>query len=71
VKHLPPPPVGRLLGRVMQSIEPVAVFEMKSRASPHPMEDAARGIYATWPTQTMGSLSQTTIDEGEAFTPSN
>jgi acyl-coenzyme A thioesterase PaaI-like protein len=59
----PPPPVGRLLGFVLKSIEPGrAVFEMEADERHHnPMGTLHGGIIATWPTQ---RWAKKWIDEG-------
>src|SRR5579871_5847774 len=51
--ELPPPPVGRLLGFVLKSIEPGhAVFEMEADERHHnPWAPCTAASTATWPTQ--------------------
>ena len=68
--ELPPPPVGRLLGFVLKSIEPGrAVFEMEVDERHHnPMGTLHGGIYCDLADAAMGYAYASTLGEGEAFT---
>lgn len=66
----PPPPIGRLLGFVLKSIEPGhAVFEMEADERHHnPMGTLHGGIYCDLADAAMGYAYAATLGEGEAFT---
>lgn len=66
----PPPPIGRLLGFVLKSIEPGrAVFEMEIDERHHnPMGTLHGGIYCDLADAAMGYAYAATLGEGEAFT---
>src|SRR5271155_5531058 len=68
--ELPPPPIGRLLGFVLKSIEPGhAVFEMEADERHHnPMGTLHGGIYCDLADATMGYAYAATLGEGETFT---
>ena len=68
--HLPPPPVGRLIGFVLKSIEPGrAIFEMEADERHHnPMGTLHGGIYCDLADAAMGFAYASTLDEGETFT---
>src|SRR2546421_12875134 len=68
--ELPPPPVGRLLGFVLKSIEPGrAVFEMEADERHHnPMGTLHGGIYCDLADIAMGYAYAATLGEGETFT---
>ena len=68
--ELPPPPVGRLLGFVLKSIEPGrAVFEMEAdERSYNPMGTLHGGIYCDLSDAAMGYAYAATLGEGETFT---
>ena len=68
--HMPQPPVGRLLGFVMKSIEPGhAVFEMEAEERHHnPMGTLHGGIYCDLADAAMGFAYAATLAEGETFT---
>jgi uncharacterized protein (TIGR00369 family) len=68
--HLPPPPVSRLVGFVMKSIEPGhAVFEMEADERHHnPMGTLHGGIYCDIADAAMGYAYAATLAEGETFT---
>jgi uncharacterized protein (TIGR00369 family) len=70
VKHLLPPPVGRLLGFVLKSIEPGhAIFEMEVDERHHnPMGTMHGGIYCDLADAAMGFAYASTLDDGETFT---
>ena len=67
---LPTPPVGRLIGFVMKSIEVGhAVFEMEVDDRHHnPMGTLHGGIYCDLADAAMGFAYASTLAEGEAFT---
>ena len=67
---LPPPPVGRLIGFVLKSIEPGhAVFEMEADERHHnPMGTLHGGIYCDLADAAMGFAYAATLAEGETFT---
>src|SRR5438128_11262129 len=66
----PPPPIGRLLGFVLKSIEPGrAVFEMEADERHHnPMGTLHGGIYCDIADAAMGYAYSATLAEGETFT---
>ena len=66
----PPPPIGRLLGFVLRSIEPgKAVFEMEIDERHHnPMGTLHGGIYCDLADAAMGFAYAATLAEGETFT---
>ena len=68
--EVPPPPVGRLLGFVLKSIEPGrAVFEMEAGERHHnPMGTLRGGIYCDLADAAMGYAYAATLGEGETFT---
>jgi uncharacterized protein (TIGR00369 family) len=68
--HLPPPPVSRLLGFVLKSIEPGhAIFEMEADERHHnPMGTLHGGIYCDIADAAMGYAYAATLAEGESFT---
>jgi uncharacterized protein (TIGR00369 family) len=68
--ELPPPPVGRLLGLVLKSVEPGrAVFEMEADKRHHnPMGTMDGGIYCDLADAAMGYAYAATLGEGETFT---
>src|SRR6266850_4511713 len=69
--ELPPPPVGRLLGFVLKSIEPGrAVFEMEADERHHnPMGTLHGGIYCDLADAAMGYAYGATLRGGESFPP--
>jgi uncharacterized protein (TIGR00369 family) len=68
--HLPPPPVSRLIGFVLKSIEPGhAIFEMEADERHHnPMGTLHGGIYCDLADAAMGFAYAATLAEGETFT---
>jgi uncharacterized protein (TIGR00369 family) len=70
VIQLPPPPVSRLIGFVLKSIEPGhAVFEMEADERHHnPMGTLHGGIYCDIADAAMGFAYAATLAEGETFT---
>ena len=68
--EVPPPPVSRLLGFVLKSIEPGhAVFEMEADERHHnPMGTLHGGIYCDLADAAMGYAFAATLTEGESFT---
>jgi uncharacterized protein (TIGR00369 family) len=68
--EVPPPPVGRLLGLDLKSIEPGrAVFEMEADERHHnPMGTLHGGIYCDLADAAMGYAYAATLAEGETFT---
>jgi uncharacterized protein (TIGR00369 family) len=70
MNKLPPPPVGRLIGFVMKSVEPgIAVFEMEVDDRHHnPMGTLHGGIYCDLADAAMGFAYAATLAEGETFT---
>jgi uncharacterized protein (TIGR00369 family) len=68
--EVPPPPIGRLLGFVLASIEPGrAVFEMEVDERHHnPMGTLHGGIYCDLADAAMGYAYAATLAEGESFT---
>jgi uncharacterized protein (TIGR00369 family) len=68
--HLPPPPVSRLIGFVMKSIEPGhAIFEMEADERHHnPMGTLHGGIFCDIADAAMGYAYAATLAEGETFT---
>ena len=70
MKHLPAPPVSRLIGFVMKSIEPGhAIFEMEADERHHnPMGTRHGGVYCDLADAAMGYAYAATLAEGETFT---
>ena len=70
MKHLPAPPVSRLIGFTMKSIEPGhAIFEMEADERHHnPMGTLHGGIYCDLADAAMGFAYASTLTEGETFT---
>ena len=68
--HLPPPPVSRLLGFVLKSIEPGrAVFEMEADERQHNLLGTLHGgIYCDLADAAMGFAYASTLGEDETFT---
>ena len=68
--QLPPPPVSRLIGFVLKSIEPGhAIFEMEADERHHnPMGTLHGGIYCDIADAAMGFAYASTLAEGETFT---
>jgi uncharacterized protein (TIGR00369 family) len=68
--QLPPPPVSRLIGFVLKSIEPDhAIFEMEADERHHnPMGTMHGGIYCDLADAAMGFAYAATLAEGETFT---
>src|SRR5438876_9367765 len=68
--ELTPPPIARLLGFVLKSIEPGhAVFEMEVDERHHnPMGTLHGGIYCDLADAAMGYAYAATLGEGETFT---
>jgi uncharacterized protein (TIGR00369 family) len=68
--ELPQPPVGRLLGFVLKSVEPGrAVFEMEADERYHnPMGTLHGGIYCDLADAAMGYAYAATLGAGETFT---
>ena len=68
--QLPPPPVSRLIGFVIKSIEPGhAIFEMEADERHHnPMGTLHGGIYCDLADAAMGFAYAATLAEGETFT---
>src|SRR5947209_17250737 len=68
--ELTPPPIARLLGFVLMSIEPGrAVFEMEADERHHnPMGTLHGGIYCDLADAAMGYAYAATLGEGESFT---
>lgn len=68
--ELPSPPVGRLLGLVLKSIEPGrAVFALEADERHHnPMGTLHGGIYCDLADAAMGYAYASTLGEGETFT---
>src|SRR4051812_18162324 len=66
----PPPPIGRLLGFVLKSIEPGrAVFSMEVDDRHHnPMGTLHGGVYCDLADAAMGMAYAATLSEGESFT---
>src|SRR5207249_4501715 len=66
----PPPPVGRLVGFVLKSVEPGrAVFEMEADERHHnPMGTLHGGVYCDLADAAMGYAYAATLGEGETFT---
>src|SRR5436190_74399 len=66
----PPPPIGRLLGFVLEVIEPGrAVIEMEADERHHnPMGTLHGGVYCDLADAAMGYAYAATLGEGEAFT---
>jgi uncharacterized protein (TIGR00369 family) len=68
--EVPPPPIGRLLGFVLRTIEPGhAIFEMEADERHHnPMGTLHGGIYCDLADAAMGYAYAATLAEGETFT---
>ena len=68
--EVPPPPIARLLGFVLKSVEPGrAVFEMEADERHHnPMGTLHGGIYCDLADAAMGYAYAATLGEGETFT---
>ena len=68
--QLPPPPVSRLIGFVLKTVEPGrAVFEMEADERHHnPMGTLHGGIYCDIADAAMGFAYAATLAEGETFT---
>ena len=68
--NLPLPPVSRLVGFVLKSIEPGhAIFEMEADERHHnPMGTLHGGIYCDLADAAMGYAYAATLGEGESFT---
>ena len=68
--ELPPPPIARLLGFVMKSLEPGrAVFVMEADERHHnPMGTLHGGVYCDLADAAMGYAYAATLGEGESFT---
>jgi uncharacterized protein (TIGR00369 family) len=68
--QLPPPPVSRLIGFVMKSVEPGhAIFEMEADERHHnPMGTLHGGIYCDLADAAMGYAYAATLAEDETFT---
>src|SRR5258708_33313080 len=68
--QLPPPPVSRLIGFVLKSIEPGhAIFEMEADERHHnPMGTLHGGIYCDLAEAAMDFAYASTLGEGEMFT---
>ncbi len=66
----PPPPIARLLGFVLKSIEPGhTVFEMEVDERHHnPMGTLHGGVYCDLADAAMGYAYASTLGEGETFT---
>jgi uncharacterized protein (TIGR00369 family) len=66
----PPPPIARLLGFVLKSVEPGrAVFEMQTDERHHnPLGTLHGGIYCDLADAAMGFAYAATLAEGESFT---
>jgi uncharacterized protein (TIGR00369 family) len=66
----PAPPIGRLLGFVLQSVEPgQTVFEMEvDQRYYNPMGTLHGGIYCDLADAAMGYAYASTLGEGETFT---
>src|SRR6266852_2072710 len=69
-REVPPPPVARLLGFVLKSIEPGrAVFEMEADERHHnPMGTLHGGVYCDLADAAMGFAYAATLGEGDTFT---
>jgi uncharacterized protein (TIGR00369 family) len=67
---MPPPPVSRLIGFVMKSVEPGhAIFELEVDERLHnPMGTLHGGIYCDLADAAMGFAYAATLEEGETFT---
>jgi uncharacterized protein (TIGR00369 family) len=68
--EMPPPPIGRLLGLVLKSIEPGrAVFALEADERHHnPMGTLHGGVYCDLADAAMGYAYAATLGEGETFT---
>jgi uncharacterized protein (TIGR00369 family) len=68
--ELPPPPIARLLGFVVKSVEPGrAVFEMEVDERYHnPLGTLHGGVYCDLADAAMGFAYGSTLGEGETFT---
>ena len=69
-EEAPPPPVSRLVGFVLKSVEPgLAIFEMEADERHHnPMGTLHGGIYCDLADAAMGFAYASTLAEGETFT---
>ena len=64
-----PPPIARLLGFTMKSVEPGhAVFEMEADDRHHNPMGTLHGVYCDLADAAMGYAYATTLGEGETFT---
>ena len=70
MNQLPPPPVGRLIGFSLKSVEPGhTVFEMDVDERYHnPMGTLHGGIYCDLADAAMGFAYSSTLGDGESFT---
>jgi uncharacterized protein (TIGR00369 family) len=70
MNHIPPPPVSRLIGFTLKSIEPGhAIFEMEADERHHnPMGTVHGGIYCDLADAAMGFAYASTLGQGETFT---
>src|SRR3954468_9246616 len=70
MNQLSPPPVGRLIGFAMKSIEPGhAIFEMEADERHHnPMGTLHGGVYCDLADAAMGFAYASVLEEGEKFT---
>ena len=70
LNQLPAPPVSRLIGFALKSIEPGhAIFEMEADERHHnPMGTMHGGIYCDLADAAMGFAYASTLSEGETFT---
>jgi uncharacterized protein (TIGR00369 family) len=70
MNQLPPPPVSRLIGFVMKSMEPGhAIFEMEADERHHnPMGTLHGGIYCDLADAAMGFAYASTLAKDETFT---
>src|SRR5271166_2064967 len=68
--ELTPPPIARLLGFVLKSIEPGhAVFEMEAGERHHnPIGTLHGGVYCDLADAAMGYAYASTLENGESFT---
>ena len=68
--ELPPPPIARLLGLVLKSVEPGrAVFELEADERHHnPMGTLHGGVYCDLADAAMGYAFAATLAQGESFT---
>jgi len=70
MNHIPPPPVSRLIGFTLKSIEPGhAIFEMEADERHHnPMGTVHGVIYCDLADAAMGFAYASTLGQGETFT---